>query len=82
MRGIIINYHIAYTKEVLVKIQGITSKKTGSKLIGKKTVWKDEHGKEWHGKISGVHGSSGTLKVKFKHQLPSKCLAKPIDIVD
>ena len=80
MRGIIINYHIAYTKEVLVRVQSITDKKKASRLIGKRALWNDGK-KDWIGHITGVHGTSGTLKVKFKKQLPPLCLAKPIKIV-
>ena len=81
MKGIIINYHIAYTKEVLVKVQGITDKKKAARLIGKKAIWKD--GRVEHvGQVTGVHGSSGTMKFKFKKPLPAKCLAKPIEIRD
>jgi ribosomal protein L35AE/L33A len=81
MKGIIINFHIAYTKEVLVKVQGITDKKKGAKLIGKKAVWKDAK-TEHVGHVTGVHGTSGTMKVKFKKPLPATCLAKMIEIRD
>ncbi|MFQ6020619.1 MAG: 50S ribosomal protein L35ae [Candidatus Aenigmatarchaeota archaeon] len=81
-RGIIVNYHIAYTKEVLVSVPGITSKREASKLIGKKATWKDEKGNKYEGRVSGLHGKSGTLKVKFKKPLPAKALAKPINISD
>jgi len=81
MHGIIINYHIAYTKEVLVRVQGIVDKKKAARLIGRKALWKD--GKTEHiGHVVGMHGSGGTLKVKFKKPLPAKCLAKPIKILD
>ncbi len=79
-KGIIVNYHIAYTKEVLVSVPGINSKREAGKLIGKKAVWKDEKGNEYEGYVSGLHGRRGTLKVKFKKPLPAKSLGKPINI--
>jgi len=81
-RGIIVNYHIAYTKEVLVAVPSIKSKREAGKLIGKKAVWVDEKGNKYVGYVSGLHGRKGTLKIKFKAPLPAKALAKPIDIAD
>jgi ribosomal protein L35AE/L33A len=79
-RGIIVNYHIAYTKEVFVTIPGFTAKKQAARLVGKKATWTDPKGKRYVGTISGLHGRHGTLKVKFKEPLPPTALAKPIDI--
>ena len=81
-KGIIVNFHIAYTKEVLVKVPGINDKREAGKLVGKGAVWKDAKGKEHRGMVSGLHGSSGTLRVKFKVPLPAQSLAKPINIAD
>jgi len=78
--GIIVSYHIAYTKEVLVKVPGVNSKRDAGILMGKKAVWIDGKGKKYIGKVSGLHGTGGTLTVKFKAPLPSNALAKPINI--
>lgn len=80
-KGIIVNYHIAYTKEVLVDA-GLKSKREAGKLIGKKAIWTDEKGNKYIGKVSGLHGRKGTLKVKFKKSLPATALAKPINIAE
>ena len=79
-KGIITNCHIAYTKEVLVDVPEIKSKRDAGKLIGKKAVWIDGKGNKYEGYVSGLHGRKGTLKVKFKKPLPSTALAKPINI--
>jgi len=81
-KGIIVNYHIAYTKEILVDVPGITSKREAGKLIGKKAVWIDEKGAKYEGYVSGFHGRKGTLRVKFKKPLPAKALARPINIAE
>ena len=81
-RGIIVNYHIAYTKEVLVFVPEIKTKREAGKLIGKKAVWTDEKGNKYTGLVTGVHGRKGTLKIKFKNPLPAKALAKPINIAE
>ena len=81
-KGIIVNYHIAYTKEVLVDVPSIKSKREAGKLIGKKAVWIDEKGNKYEGYVSGLHGRKGTLKVKFKAALPAKALARSINIAE
>lgn len=80
--GIIVNHHIAYTKEVLVDVPTVNSRRDAGKFIGRIAVWKDDKGKKYVGKVSGLHGKSGTLRVKFKKPLPSKALAKPILIAE
>lgn len=81
-RGVIVNYHIAYTKEVLVDVPGFKSKREAGKLIGRKAVWKDEKGAVYNGLVTGLHGRKGTLRIKFKSPLPAKALAKPINIAE
>jgi ribosomal protein L35AE/L33A len=79
-KGIIVTYHIAYTKEVLVRVPGMNTKRDAAKYVGQKAVWTDERGSKYSGVVSGVHGTGGTLKVKFRDPLPAKALAKPINI--
>lgn len=79
--GVIVNYHIAYTKEVLVSAQGVHDRKEASKLIGHKAAYEDPRGKIYIGRVSGIHGMSGILKVKFKNPLPSSSLAQKITIL-
>ena len=81
-KGVIVNYHIAYTKEVLVDVPTVKSKRDAGKFIGKKAVWTDSKGKKYVGFVTGLHGRKGTLKVKFKKPLPATALAKPIMIAD
>lgn len=81
-KGIIVNYHIAYTKEVLVDVPVLKSKREAGKFIGKKAVWTDEKGNKYVGIVSGLHGRKGTLKIKFRNPLPAKALAKSIDIAE
>jgi len=81
-KGIVVNYHIAYTKEILVDVPGIKSKREAGKLLGKKAVWTDEKGKKYEGYVTGFHGRKGTLKIKFKKPLPAKALARSINIAE
>ena len=76
------NYHIAYTKEVLVDVPTVKSKRDAGKFVGRKAIWVDEKGKKYIGLVTGLHGRKGTLKVKFKKPLPANALAKPILIAE
>ena len=80
--GVIVNYHIAYTKEVLVDVPTVKSKRDAGKFVGKRAVWTDEKGKKYVGHVTGLHGRKGTLKVKFKKPLPANALAKPVMIAE
>ncbi len=80
-KGIIVNFHIAYTKEVLAIVPDMPSKREAGKLVGHKAVYTDEKGKKFIGKVSGLHGRSGTIKVKFKKPLPAKSLGKELNIL-
>lgn len=81
-KGIIVNYHIAYTKEVLVNISGISDKREAGKLVGRKAIWTSPSGKKYIGQVSGLHGRKGTVKVKFKKPLPANSLATKINIAE
>ena len=78
--GVIVNYHIAYTREVLVRVPAVNNKKDAGKFVGKKAIWTDPKGRKYNGLVTGLHGTSGTLKVKFSMPLPPNALAKPINI--
>ncbi len=80
LEGIIVNYRIAYTKEVIVHIPELKRRETG-KLIGKKAVW-TRNKKRCIGKVTGTHGRSGSIKIKFKGALPSNALGKIVKIYD
>lgn len=79
-KGIIVTYHIAYTKEVLVRVPGVNGRREAAKLVGKRATWTDPKGVKYVGMVNGLHGTAGTIKVKFKSPLPPTALAKPIDI--
>lgn len=79
-KGTIVNYHIAYTKEILAIVPNIDSKREAGKLVGRKAIYTDGKGAKYVGKVSGLHGRKGTLKIKFKHPLPANSLGKSIEI--
>ncbi len=82
LSGVIVNYRIPYTKEAIIRIPEITDKKQAAKLIGKKTMWKNSKGVKHYGKVTGLYGSSGAIKAKFRIPLPPESLAKIVEVYD
>lgn len=80
MEGVIINYRVKYTKEVVILIPEIKSRHEAAKLIGKKVIWKDKNGKEYIGKVTAPHGNTGAIRAKFSIPLPAKALGKIVKI--
>jgi len=80
MKGIIVNYRLPYTKEVVVRIPGIDTRRKAAKLVGKKIIWRDERKSEYFGKITAPHGNSGCVRAKFTVPLPAKSLGKEVEI--
>lgn len=80
MEGVIVNYRIKYTKEVVVMIPEVKNRRKALKLVGKKVIWIDEKGNECIGKVVAPHGNSGNIRVKFPVPLPPKALGKLVKI--
>ncbi len=80
MEGVIINYRVKYTKEVVIMIPEVKDRRRALKLIGKKVVWKDDKGREYVGRVTSPHGNSGSVRARFSVPLPPKALGKIVII--
>lgn len=80
--GVIINYRIPYTKEAIIRVPEIMDKKQAAKLVGKKVMWKNGSKVKHYGKVTGLHGSSGAIKAKFRIPLPPESLARAVEIYE
>ena len=49
-------------------------------FVGKEVVWKSPAGKEIKGKVSGVHGNKGVVRVIFEKGLPGQAIATEVEI--
>ena len=78
------NYRIGkrtqYSHECLIKFSSITSAAQVGALIGQKVVWKGEK-KRLIGKITGFHGNSGVVRVKFKKGVPGQALGTTVELI-
>ncbi len=67
--------------QIIIVIDGITSKEQASKLIGKEVTWKSPAGKQLKGKISAVHGSKGAVRAIFSTGMPGQSLGTEVNII-
>ncbi|MEM1509664.1 MAG: 50S ribosomal protein L35ae [Thermofilaceae archaeon] len=60
---------------VILEVEGVDSKGSAARLIGKKVVWMDLNKKlEISGKIVRVHGNRGKVIAKFDNPLPGQAI--------
>ncbi len=82
--GKIINFRIGIrtqmSRECLIQFIGVVSSSQAGQLIGKKVLWKSKN-KEHAGKIVGLHGKSGAVKVKFKKGIPGQAVGTIVELV-
>ncbi len=81
IKGIIKNYRLGVntqkTNQYVIIIEGYDKAKS-SALIGKSAIWTTPSGKEIVGKVTGVHGNKGAIKVRFDKGLPGQAIGTDI----
>ncbi len=79
MEAILVNFRGAYksqkaSNQMIVKVDGITSKEEAEKLVGKKVIWSSPAGRDIIGQISAPHGSKGTVRAIFEKGMPGQSI--------
>jgi large subunit ribosomal protein L35Ae len=68
------------SKECLIQFANVNSVSLAGQLIGRKVVWKE--GKNTLiGKIVGLHGKKGVVRVKFRKGVPGHALGTTVELV-
>jgi large subunit ribosomal protein L35Ae len=84
VEGLILNYRIGKktqdARQCLIKILNVEPSEA-RRMIGLKVGWPVEDPKII-GKIIGVHGRTGTLKVRFKRGVPGQALGSRVKIFE
>jgi len=84
MKGIISNYrrsrHVTNGNQVIVHVEGIATKEAAAKLAGKKATWNTGK-RALHGEITGAHGNSGAVKVRFETGMPGQAVGQEVTIL-
>jgi len=80
--GLILNYRLGrknqYPLECLIKVFGVEAVEAGQ-MVGWRVGWPANEPKIY-GKIIGLHGRKGTLKVRFKRGVPGQALNSLVKI--
>ena len=66
--------------QMIVKVNGVTSREKAQALLEKKVVWKSPGGKEIKGVITNVHGNLGGLRVQFEKGLPGQSVGTKVSV--
>jgi large subunit ribosomal protein L35Ae len=84
MYGTIVNYRIGIktqmSKECLIQFAQANSVSLAGQLIGRKVVWKEGKNR-LIGKIVGLHGKKGLVRVKFRKGVPGQALGTSVELV-
>jgi len=83
--GTIVNNRIGIgtqnPKGCIIQFAHVNSASLAGQLIRRKVVWNQGDSK-FIGKIVGVHGKKGVVKVKFRKGVPGKALGTTVELVD
>jgi len=85
MKGQINNFRGSYknqqgSNQVIVVVDGVSSKDSATKLIGKKITWTNTKGNSIEGKVSAAHGNKGAIRAIFEKGIPGQALGKEVKI--
>jgi large subunit ribosomal protein L35Ae len=82
--GLILNYRLGrktqYPTQCLIKVLGVDPS-DAKRMIGSKVGWPVDDPKIY-GKIIGVHGRTGTLRVRFNRGVPGQALGTRVRIFE
>ncbi len=82
MKGVIKNYrrgrHNANERQLVIEIDGVTSKEKAYSLVGSRVEWKSPSGKVFNGTITSAHGNSGAVRALFHKGLPGQCIGQEV----
>ena len=82
--GRITNYRVGLSsqqsKECLVELENVGSASLAGRLIGQKVVWAG--GKcRFIGKVVGVHGRNGMVRVRFRRPVPGHAIGTMVQLI-
>jgi large subunit ribosomal protein L35Ae len=81
--GRIVNYHIGIraqmSRECLIQFEKFSSVALAGQLIGRKVIW--QKGNSRHGgKVVGLHGKKGMVRVRFTRGVPGQALGTTVEL--
>lgn len=84
MKAVISNFkqsrHTTSGNQMIVLVEGVSTKEDASKLVGKHVVWTSSAKKEIKGEIRSAHGNSGAVRVLFETGMPGQAVGSKVKI--
>ncbi len=71
--------HITSGNQMIVLVDGVTSKEEASKLVGKTVTYKTGK-KDITGTVASPHGNKGALRVVFETGMPGQSIAQTVTL--
>lgn len=85
MEGVVMNFrrgrHTQNVYQMIVQVEGVTSKEKAAELTGKTVTWTSPAGKELKGTILAPHGGNGAVRARFEPGLPGQSLGQKVKVV-
>jgi large subunit ribosomal protein L35Ae len=69
-----------HNNQMILHVEGVSTKEAAQKLVGKKVSWKSPGSKEITGEIRAAHGNSGALRALFEKGMPGQALSQKVQI--
>ena len=69
------------SKCALIRADGVDDRSEAAAYIGRKVVWISPSGSRLIGKVIGVHGRKGVLKVRFRKGLPGEVIGTELIVI-
>lgn len=69
------------SKCALIRVDSVDDRSKAAAYIGRKVVWISPSGSRLIGKVIGVHGRNGVLKVRFRKGLPGEAIGTELTII-
>lgn len=86
MKAVIINYRRGRAtmkgNHIIVEAKNIKDRKSVTKLIGKKVIYKTSANKKMVGKVASAHGNKGAMRVIFRKGLPGSAIGESVEILE
>lgn len=84
MKGIVLQFrrgrHTVHEKHFLIEVDGVNTRESALKLVGKEVSWKSPAGKIIQGKVSSAHGNKGVIRAIFEKGLPGQAVTTEVEI--
>lgn len=67
--------------QMIVRINGMSSKEKAQAAVGKTVVWTSPAGKELKGKVSAPHGRNGQVRAIFETGMPGQAIGGKVKVI-